>query len=169
MLRIYLTNLGKYNEGFLIGEWLDLPATEEEIEEVKQRIGINAMYEEWFITDYETDIEGVTVGEYESISELNELAEVLEGLSGEELDKLEALLEYGCKLVEALERIDDCLIWFDCEDMEDVAREYCECTGLLDGIPENIANYFDFAAFGRDLSFEGTFIFLSTGNCVEIC
>lgn len=26
MLKIYVTNLGKYNEGFLIGKWLELPA-----------------------------------------------------------------------------------------------------------------------------------------------
>ena len=25
MFRIFLTNLGKYNEGILIGKWVDLP------------------------------------------------------------------------------------------------------------------------------------------------
>ncbi|MCI6825117.1 MAG: antirestriction protein ArdA [Ruminococcus bromii] len=33
ILSIYLTNLGKYNEGYLIGEWLNLPATDDEIED----------------------------------------------------------------------------------------------------------------------------------------
>ena len=58
MLRIYLTNLGKYNEGELIGEWLDLPCTDKELEEAKERIGISDepdengnYYEEWFITE----------------------------------------------------------------------------------------------------------------------
>lgn len=41
MLRIYLTNLGKYNEGQLIGEWVELPCTDEELEAVKERIGIS--------------------------------------------------------------------------------------------------------------------------------
>lgn len=27
----FVTNLGKYNEGMLVGEWLKLPTTEEEI------------------------------------------------------------------------------------------------------------------------------------------
>lgn len=38
-LKVFLTNLGKYNEGELVGKWLELPATDEEIEEVKERIG----------------------------------------------------------------------------------------------------------------------------------
>ena len=45
MLRIYLTNLGKYNEGQLVGEWVELPVTEEELEKVFERIGINEVYE----------------------------------------------------------------------------------------------------------------------------
>lgn len=57
MLKIYLTNLGKYNEGYLVGKWVELPATDEELEEAKKEIGINQQYEEWFITDYESDIE----------------------------------------------------------------------------------------------------------------
>lgn len=31
MMNIYLTNLGKYNEGYLIGEWVELPITEDEL------------------------------------------------------------------------------------------------------------------------------------------
>ena len=39
-MRIFLTNLGKYNEGSLAGEWLKLPCTKEELNAVLQRIGI---------------------------------------------------------------------------------------------------------------------------------
>ena len=49
----FITNLGKYNEGYLIGEWVKFPVTNEELQAVFQRIGINRRYEEWFITDYE--------------------------------------------------------------------------------------------------------------------
>ena len=38
-ISIYLTNLGKYNEGFLIGEWVSLPVDEDELNEVFKRIG----------------------------------------------------------------------------------------------------------------------------------
>lgn len=61
MLNIYITNLGKYNEGELIGEWAELPVNEEELQEILNRIGINEEYEEYFITDFETDIEGLEI------------------------------------------------------------------------------------------------------------
>ena len=34
MLKIYIANLGKYNEGELVGEWLTLPTTDEELQEL---------------------------------------------------------------------------------------------------------------------------------------
>lgn len=33
----YITNLGKYNEGYLIGEWINFPITDEELDEVLKR------------------------------------------------------------------------------------------------------------------------------------
>ena len=50
----FVTNLGKYNEGMLVGEWVKLPTTEEEMQKVFERIGIGKQdefgqpYEEWF-------------------------------------------------------------------------------------------------------------------------
>lgn len=72
-VRVYVTNLGKYNEGELIGEWLELPATDEEIQAVMDKIGVKdgTEYEEYFITDYETNC-GYTMGEYTSIDTVNE-------------------------------------------------------------------------------------------------
>ena len=49
----FVTNLGKYNEGMLVGEWVKLPTTEEEMQKVFERIGIGKQdefgqpYEEW--------------------------------------------------------------------------------------------------------------------------
>ncbi|MBQ8028154.1 MAG: antirestriction protein ArdA [Clostridia bacterium] len=169
MIKIYLTNLGKYNEGYLVGKWVELPATDEELEAAKKEIGINQFYEEWFITDYESDIEGLEVNEYASISELNELAEELEQLDEFYLQIVGGLLMNGQSLREAIDNIDNCYIYFDCSDMSDVARAYVEETGMFEGVPENITDYFDYAALGRDLSFTATYIFLSCGNCIEIC
>ena len=53
-IQIFLTNLGRYVEGCLIGEWVKLPVAEDKLEEVLVRIGINERYEEYFITDYES-------------------------------------------------------------------------------------------------------------------
>lgn len=159
MLRIYLTNLGKYNEGMLIGEWVDLPVSEEELEKVFKRIGINDEYEEYFITDYESDVDGLKVGEYENVDDLNELAEALEDLDSEEENVLSVMLEDGCTFEEALEKIKDrdYMVYYNCDSMEDVAYQVVEESGLLDGVPEKVARYFNYEAYGRDLEIEGTF------------
>lgn len=167
MLRIFLTNIGKYNEGKLVGEWVDLPV-DDNFEAVLEKIGINEQYEEWFITDYETDISGFKVGEYDNIFKLNELAENLEDLNEYDKEVIEAMLSEGYSFDDALEKKDDCIVYYNCNDMTDVAMECCEECGILDSIPENLRNYFDYEAFGRDMSFEGHFVFTENGNCVQI-
>lgn len=167
MLRIFLTNLGKYNEGELIGKWVDLPTANGFDEHLKE-IGINEEYEEYFITDYETDFDGIEIGEYSNLETLNEMAETLESLNDDEKEVVDAIMSSGYSLEEALEKKEDCMIYCDCSNMEDVAREYAEQTGLLSSIPENLQSYFDFEAFGRDMDYEGTYIFTKNGNCVQI-
>lgn len=104
LLKVFITNLGKYNEGELIGEWVSLPVDESELEEVLERIGINEEYEEYFITDFETEIDGLNVDEYSNIEELNELAEQLESLDEYDLEKVGAIAEaYGAELQEAID------------------------------------------------------------------
>ena len=36
----FVTNLGKYNEGELVGEWVHFPTTEEEMKEVFERLSL---------------------------------------------------------------------------------------------------------------------------------
>ena len=154
-MKIALTNLGKYNEGYLIYKWLELPATDDEIKAAMDEIGINERYEEWFITDYECSY--LQIGEYDSIDELNEIAEALDDLDDYEKDIVKVLLDEGYDLDEALEIKDDCIVWSDCDDMADVAYQMYE-EGLLGDIPEHLVNYIDWEAYGRDLSFEAQFI-----------
>lgn len=168
MLKIFLTNLGKYNEGYLIGEWVTLPVDDDELEEVKKRIGINEHYEEMFITDYESDIDGVEVNEYSDVDELNEIAEMLEELNNDDIEIIGALMSDGYSFDEAIDKKDDVIVFYGCNDMEDVAIHYCEECGILDGIPEHLRSYFDFVAYGRDMSFDGHFVFTNNGNCIEI-
>lgn len=176
MLKIYLTNLGKYNEGQLIGEWVDLPISDDNLEATKQRIGISDepdangnYYEEWFITDYETDIQGVKVGEYDDLDELNEFAEELDNLDIDQQQAIKAFLEDGRKFDEALEGVQDgnYRIYSSCDDMTDVAIEVVEECGYLNGVPEQVARYFDYEAFGRDLDIEGKYYYID-GDMVEI-
>lgn len=168
-LEAYITNLGKYNEGELIGKWITFPIDEEEREAVLEEIGISEepneeglIYEEYFFTDYENNIFGF--GEYESIEHLNDIAEQLEDIDEDE-EVISAIIEHCSTVEEALEILSDrgYMIYSGCYDMGDVAQQYVEECGLLHGIPDNIANYFDYDALGRDMSLEGTFIDYSEG------
>lgn len=169
MMNIYLTNLGKYNEGELVGEWVQLPISDEELQEVFKRIGINEKYEEYFITDYECDF--YEIGEYESISTLNEMAEKFDNLDEEQEQVVKVLMsECGYDLDDAIEKAEsgDYRFYTDCNDMTNVAYAVVEECGYLDNVPENVARYFDYEAFGRDLGIEGSFHFLDNGDCLEI-
>lgn len=167
MLNIFLTNLGLYNEGILSGEWVSLPVSGFDLEAVKIRIGVDEYHEETFITDYETDINGVKVEEYDSIDELNELAEALEDDNAAEI--IGAMLEDGYSFEEAMQKYNDgeYAFYSGCNDMADVAEQYADEAGLLESIPEGLRYYFDFEALGRDMNLRGTYIF-TDGGCVEI-
>lgn len=169
MMNIYLTNLGKYNEGELIGEWVELPVSHEELQKVFERIGINEEYEEYFITDYECDF--YEVGEYESLDALNEIAERIEELGEEESEVVKVLMsELGYTLDEAIDKVNngDYRIYSDCDDMTDIAYQVVEECGYLNNVPDNVARYFDYESFGRDLGIEGTYIFTDDNNAIEI-
>lgn len=167
-LRIYLTNLGKYNEGELVGEWVDLPISEDEFAEVLKRIGISdtpdengIIYDEYFITDYESDIDGLSVDEYESLSRLNDLAEVLEDMDDNDIKIFEAAVEAGDADIDDLEDFDTDEFLFipdinsDYELGEYNVEEFDRdpSTGTIS--QRLLEQYFDYSRYGED--FESDF------------
>lgn len=168
-MKIFLTILGKYNEGYLIGKWVKLPIPADKLKEVLDEIGINEEYEEYFITDYETTFSGMreAIGEYTSIEALNELAEAIEELSEYEQEKLEAVLE--CELCHsiqdvraALDSLDDYDLIDGIDDDEQLGYYYAEEVGCID-IPQHLRNYFNYEAYGRDIRLEGNITYTSCG------
>lgn len=153
-IRICIQNLGKYNEGELWFKWLDLPIDDDELEEALEEIGIDDVeYEEIMIADYECEF--MSIGEWDSISRLNEIAEQLDDLDDWDRNKLRALLEYGESFDNAIDILDDCSL------MEDVHSErelglYILQEGLLEDIPDNLLMYIDEEAVGRDWSINGS-------------
>lgn len=148
-LRAFITNLGKYNEGELVGQWVDFPCDEDEFDEVLEEIGIDECHEEWFVTDYECDLSEVAqeLGEYVSFDELNRVAEALEdwdeGLG-------EAVINiWGVDTL--LNSTPDDYLYFEANDDEDIGYYYAEEFGILDEVPANLRNYFDYEAYGRDI------------------
>lgn len=156
MLKIFISNLKEYNNGKIIGEWVSLPC--EGLEEVLHKISNNGN-DELFISDYETDISNLKISEYDDILQLNEIAEEIDNLSDDEVIALQAYLEQYNDIEQALEEVrqGNYTIYYDCDDMSDVAYQVVNESGLLDGVPEELKVYFDYEAYGRDLSINGTF------------
>lgn len=75
-MKIFLANLGKYNEGELVGKWVSLPC--QNITKELETIGVKegSRYEEYFIPDYEYTF--FEIGEYANLKKLNELAKKLQ-------------------------------------------------------------------------------------------
>ena len=102
-LGVWIGNLGRYNEGALVGEWVRFPTSRDEIDAVMKRIGIGTTdvfgqpYEEWFIGDYDCYVKGMSkyLGEYESLDELNYLTARIERMHDDEFEKFVAAIEYG--------------------------------------------------------------------------
>ena len=94
----YITNLGKYAEGQLVGETLKFPATTEEVQSLLKNIGVDGvLYEEFFITAFDGDVMGLYdyLTEYENLDELNHLAHLISELDSDEIETLEAALNKG--------------------------------------------------------------------------
>ena len=172
-MKIFITNLGRYNEGYLVGKWVKLPVCEDVLDKVLKEIGINEYYEEYFITDYENEIIGIgdVISEYSSVQALNELAQRLEGLSDDEADKLGAVLEYeACRSVsevlELLDKLDEFDLLTDVTDDEELGYYYAEEYCCID-IPESIQPYFDYEKFGRDVRLQSCCLYTSYGFLLD--
>jgi antirestriction protein len=166
-MRIFLTNLGRYNEGQLIGKWLGLPYSELELKSTLQEIGINERYEEYFISDYESDI-GLDIGEYENLDALNEVAECISNLDSYEFQTLQAAIEYEApdisRITEIIDRLDEYNLHTDIHDDEDIGNYFLFEAGIYDlSNIGNLANYLNCEAFGRNIRLETDSDFTSLG------
>ena len=173
----FITNLGKYNEGDLVGEWVKFPTSPEELEAVFKRIGIGTTdefgqpYEEWFITDYDMYVEGLydKLGEYENLDELNYLANVIEEMDDFDYEKFCAAVETGEYTSSVKDIINlasdlDAYEYTPAENDYDLGYYYIEEMGAYDtSALGNLANYIDYERFGRDVRLEQGGIFAQQG------
>ena len=172
----FITNLGKYNEGDLVGEWVKFPTTPEEMQKVFERIGIGQKddfgqpYEEWFITDYDCYVDGLydKLGEYENLDELNYLASKLDEMSQGEYEQFQAAIEIGDhsgslqEIINLTENLDCYDIYPDIHDHDDLGRYYIEELDAMQ-VPEHLRNYIDYEAYGRDIALEESGQFTDLG------
>ena len=174
----FITNLGKYNEGALIGEWVSFPATPEEVKKALEKIGIGAkdefgnVYEEWFITDYNCDVDGlaknINFGEYENLDELNYLASKIGELNSYELEKFQAVLEVSDytgsvkDIINLTGNLDKYDIYPDVKNCEDLGIYYVDELELVK-VPDELRYYIDYESYGRDIALDENGQFTESG------
>jgi antirestriction protein len=162
----YISTYGLYNNGYISGRWFaaselyDGNAVMAEIRRLAVKDGIpesevdDFMGDEIMVQDtdgYPFDIR---------TDDLNTLAEIGEAIEDDdELTLRIALLEashgtYGMGYAEIIEAARD-LCFTEGRDIEDCAAELCENMGVLDEMPKHLRPYFDYAAYARDLRYEG--------------
>ncbi|SDX94584.1 antirestriction protein ArdA [Thermoactinomyces sp. DSM 45892] len=179
-INIYIANLGKYSEGELVGEWVELPV-DDNFQEVFCKIGLGYLddsgdyhhglevngvcYEEFAIHDYEAPFR---IEEYESIYKLNDIAEKLDELEEEEKKVAIILMDdIGLTIDQAVDDVKDYnyRLWNE-DSMSDIACAWHEeCGSFDDNNP--LSWYIDWERVGRDMEMDGTFIEIESGLWLE--
>ena len=163
----FITNLGKYNEGELVGEWVKFPTTAEELKAALDNIGIGQKddfgyaYEEWFITDYDCYVDGLydKLGEYVNLDELNYLASKLDEMSQSEYEQFQAAMSVGDHggslqdMINLTENLDCYEVNPNITDYDDLGRYYINELEAMQ-VPEYLENYIDYEAYGRDVALD---------------
>lgn len=153
-LSVYIANLGEYVKGNLVGDWISLPIEENDFEDFLKTIGNP---EEIAIHDYENNLglDGLKIGEYMSIKELNELGERIENIDTYNVAVLNALYEALGDFEYALERLESGdYTFYENMTMEEVAQEYIEeCYD----IPSYLENYIDYKAVADDMRYDSCY------------
>ena len=157
--------LEKNNEGELVGEWVKFPTTSEELQKVFERIGIGSKddfgnpYEEWFISDYDCYVDGLyeKLGEYENLDELNYLASKLDELDDHDYNHFQAAMQISDytgsikDVINLIDNLDKYEIYPGVESNADLGHYYIEELGMME-VPDYLADYIDYEAYGRDVA-----------------
>lgn len=153
---VFVENGMDYRNGGMVGDWFNLPMTEEELTEAFAKIGVKyskddcILNRDYVITDFENDVD-YEVGDYEPIGLLNDLAERLNNV--DDLVWLQAYMgETDESLDEAIDHYEDNSVWYGGMTLEEVAEELVDDT---EDLSEFARRYFDYEAFANDLRIDG--------------
>lgn len=178
MLKLFITDLHAYNNGFLVGEWITLPLSGKELYLAIQSILSEGEYlcqsdsthEEIFITDYEWVGQSLfNVGEYDSPWDVNDDVGKLSELSEHHQKAVAFLLnqQITYDMDDAIGKADDVTI-HENQTLEDVAYYLLQECYELDKLPPIIANNIDYEGVARELDCEGNY-FEVDGDVFEYC
>lgn len=159
---IALTNRYDYSERNILNfVWLDLPATDDEIKKALKEININEITDGdgFFISDYSTDLnfEGdfFQACNMEQLNEINEIMKNIDELNEWELEEFDAILQhvgsnYFQEAWKIFENHDYCY-YGEVSNLYDLGELAVE-NGYIE-VPDNLVNFIDYEAVGRDIDF----------------
>ena len=167
MLKLFITDLSAYNNGFLVGEWVTLPLSGKELYLAIQQVLSEGEYlcqsdvthEEIFITDYEwVGLELFNVGEYDSPWDVNDDVGKVSDLTPLQQKAVAFLLgeQLTYEVDDAIAKADDVII-HENQSLEDVAYELMQECYEVDKLPPIIANNIDYEGIAKDLEYDGTY------------
>lgn len=160
LVEIYVANLEAYNKGYLVGNWITLPAEDEILVKELEEIG----GEEQAIHDV-CDTIGLNISEYTDIKELNNFLKELD--KSNYIEEIKALLEADYINLQELLKMDKhniqnfvegFTILYAREDTKylnesaKIAYNYIDNLGGIEYLDKRtLENFFDYEYFGRDL------------------
>jgi antirestriction protein len=147
-LTLNYLNLHTYKMGAL-----ELPATENEINEFWENLNPNGSHDcelQWVEADFSTDLDKLSFAELVELSEMDEddaetLVNIYEAVGY--FDEAKTIFENG-----------EYTLFTDCDDMSDVAYSWIhDHIGSIEDAVSNPEFYFDLDSFKRDLEIDGYF------------
>ena len=167
LVSVFITDLASYNEGRLVGAWVDLSDHDEESlqEKIdlilaeghkvcqKADLCLCAEHEEFFITDSETTI-GLDIGEHDNPFDLLEVVGKWEELDEDDRIKVHYLLDHGGydDLDDAISKADD-VSYYPNTTMLELAEMFVD-EGIMGDFKNIPCHYIDYDAVARDLAMD---------------
>lgn len=167
----WLTNWDQYREGTRRSVQVQFPTSREEMRKALKAIGVDGIrYQQAILTEFDSNLSGFhhCLTRCDAVDEVNYLARLLSELSDSELETFQAVVEYGEHSLGAADLIDLALNLDHYElhpgvgTDEELGRIYVDDLEMLD-VPENLRNYFDYEAYGRDVRLNENGCFVKGG------
>lgn len=146
--RIYVANLAKYNDGKLVGQWIDVPTDRDELLEAIQAI---VGQDEWAIHDSE----GLPKSLQSEHPDLNDLARFAELCEEHDEDLLLAAVENFNGDLDAAEKALTEHFQGTFSDLGEYAAQQAEDNGDLRDVPRYIQEFIDFDTMGKSYEDNG--------------
>jgi len=147
--QIYVACLAAYNNGHLHGEWIDATMGYDTVmESIREMLKASPIpnAEEWAIHDYDGELSGLGLGEYEDLETVCTLAEKLEEIG----EPFGAFYQWAGSLDTAVEHFEDAYQGTYGSE-EEYAQAWCDEMEALKDVPSYIQYHINWEGVARDM------------------